>query len=148
MGPSILDVDKFLRFLTLTPLRRPTSAVFYYYPWANLDNFWPPSPPKKYWLKWMVPIMFSDTYNQSSWRCQRVVRQSSGSHQAVIRQSLGSHQAVVRLLWNTPLYTYVIVIFSATYETERTSVYVVFFSILCKYVGYIPIHFQLIFISA
>ena len=37
-GPSIWDVGKFSRFLTPTPL---PLAVFYYYPSANLANFWP-----------------------------------------------------------------------------------------------------------
>ena len=40
------------QFLTPTPT---PSAVFYYYPLANLANFLP-FPPKKCWLlKWMVP---------------------------------------------------------------------------------------------
>ena len=38
-GPFIKDVGKFLRFLTPTLL---PSAVFYYYPSANLGNFCPP----------------------------------------------------------------------------------------------------------
>ena len=40
------------RFFTTTPL---PSAVFYYYPSANLANFCPSSPKKCRRLKWMVP---------------------------------------------------------------------------------------------
>ena len=43
----------FLRFLIPTPL---PSAVFCYYPSANLTNFWPLLPKKCRRRKWMVPI--------------------------------------------------------------------------------------------
>ena len=46
----------FSQFLTPTPL---PSAVFYYYPSANLANFWPLPPRKCRRLKWMVPYMDS-----------------------------------------------------------------------------------------
>ena len=42
----------FSQFLTPTPL---PSAVFYYYPSANLANFYPPPTKKCPRLKWMVP---------------------------------------------------------------------------------------------